>query len=112
MTGYLLLTGEIWQGVVLFACGVFVISTVDDILRPILIGRETGLPNYVVLIATFSGFQLMGFNGFVIGPVLAAMFIAAWEILADAQADGTTVEVKDSKSPVAAADDVRSIDCD
>jgi predicted PurR-regulated permease PerM len=49
---YLLLTGALWQGVVLLAYGVFVISVVDNVLRPILVGKDTRMPDWVVLIST------------------------------------------------------------
>jgi predicted PurR-regulated permease PerM len=80
MTLYLLVTGSIWQGLVLVFCGLFVIGMVDNVLRPILVGRETRIPDYVVLIVTLGGLQLFGFHGIVIGPVVAAMFIAVWDI--------------------------------
>jgi predicted PurR-regulated permease PerM len=70
---------------VLGACGFFVISSVDNIVRPILVGHDARMPDYVVLVATLGGFELMGFNGFVIGPVIAALFMAAWEIFGDAE---------------------------
>ena len=83
---YLLATGSIWQGVTLVLCGVFVISMVDNVLRPILVGADTRMPDYIVLISTLGGIGVMGINGFIVGPVIAAMFIAAWEIFADARA--------------------------
>lgn len=88
VTIYLLATGAIWQGIVLGACGFLIISSVDNIIRPILVGRDARMPDYVVLIATLGGFELMGFNGFVVGPVIAALFMAAWSILSDTP-DGT-----------------------
>jgi predicted PurR-regulated permease PerM len=77
---YLLATGAIWQGVVLALCGFFIISSVDNVVRPILVGRDARMPDYVVLISTLGGFEMMGFNGFVIGPVIAALFLAVWDI--------------------------------
>ena len=77
---YFLLTGMIWQGVVLIVFGVLVIGLVDNILRPILVGKDTQMPDYVVLISTLGGIALFGLNGFVIGPVIAALFIAAWDL--------------------------------
>jgi predicted PurR-regulated permease PerM len=53
---------------------------VDNLLRPFLIGMDTKLPDYVVLISTLGGIAIFGLNGFVIGPVIAAMFIAFWDI--------------------------------
>lgn len=77
---YFLVTGNIWQGVVLAAFGVLVIGLVDNILRPILVGKDTKLPDYVILLSTLGGMALFGLNGFVIGPVIAALFIAAWDL--------------------------------
>ena len=79
---YLLATGATWQGVILIAYGVLVIGLVDNILRPILVGKDTKMPDYVVLISTLGGMVVFGLNGFVIGPVIAAMFIAVWSVVA------------------------------
>ncbi len=77
---YFLLTGAIWQGVTLIVFGILVIGLVDNVLRPILVGKDTQMPDYVVLISTLGGMVLFGLNGFVIGPVIAALFIAAWDL--------------------------------
>jgi predicted PurR-regulated permease PerM len=77
---YFLLTGATWQGVVLIAYGVLVIGLVDNVVRPLLVGKDTKMPDYVVLISTLGGMAIFGLNGFVIGPVIAAMFMAAWGI--------------------------------
>jgi predicted PurR-regulated permease PerM len=77
---YLLATGAIWQGVVLIAFGALVIGLVDNILRPALVGKDTKMPDYVVLISTLGGLEVFGLNGFVIGPAIAAMFMAVWVI--------------------------------
>ena len=77
---YLLATGAIWQGVVLIAFGALIISLVDNFLRPALIGKDTKMPDYVVLISTLGGLEIFGLNGFVIGPAIAAMFLAVWTI--------------------------------
>ena len=77
---YLLATGAIWQGVVLIAFGALVIGLVDNILRPALVGKDTKMPDYVVLISTLGGLEVFGLNGFVIGPAIAAMFMAVWSI--------------------------------
>lgn len=79
VTLYLLVTGAIWQAATLGVCGLFVIGTVDNIVRPVLVGHDARMPDYVVLIATLSGFKLMGFNGFIVGPLIAGLFIAMWE---------------------------------
>lgn len=78
---YLLVSGQIWQGVLLIAYGVLVIGLVDNILRPVLVGKDTKMPDYLVLMSTLGGMAIFGLNGFIIGPVIAAMFIAVWSTL-------------------------------
>ena len=85
---YFLFTGAVWQGVTLIAFGILVIGLVDNVLRPILVGKDTQMPDYVVLISTLGGMAIFGLNGFVIGPVIAALFISAWDLFAtSAQGD-------------------------
>jgi hypothetical protein len=62
--------------------GAFVIGSADNILRPMLVGKDTKLPDYLVLISTLGGIAVFGANGFVIGPVIAALFVTVWEIFA------------------------------
>ena len=77
---YLLITGALWQGIALIAYGVLVIGLVDNALRPALVGKDTRMPDYVVMITTLGGMAVFGVNGFVLGPVIAAMFMAVWHI--------------------------------
>jgi predicted PurR-regulated permease PerM len=83
---YLLASGSVWKGIVLVAYGVVVIGLVDNVLRPVLVGKDTKLPDYVILVSTLGGIAIFGFNGLVIGPVIAAMFMAAWDIFAASRA--------------------------
>ena len=85
---FFLVTGALWQGVVLIAFGVLVIGLVDNVLRPILVGKDTKMPDYVVLVSTLGGIAIFGLNGFVIGPLIAAMFMSVWEIFVTARARG------------------------
>jgi predicted PurR-regulated permease PerM len=80
---YLLSTGSFGAGIGLAVWGVLVIGLVDNVLRPILVGKETRMPDYLVLIATLGGLAAFGLNGFVIGPVIAAIFIACWAIFVE-----------------------------
>ncbi|MEK8032518.1 AI-2E family transporter [Ideonella sp. DXS29W] len=77
---YLLATGATWQGLALIAFGTLVIGLIDNLLRPILVGRDTRLPDWVVLVTTLGGIAWIGVNGFVIGPLLATICLAAWEL--------------------------------
>lgn len=79
---YLLLQGALWKSLALVAWGVLVVGLVDNLLRPVLVGKDTRLPDYVVLITTLGGMAVMGINGFVVGPTMAAMFFAVWHIYA------------------------------
>jgi predicted PurR-regulated permease PerM len=84
---YFLFTGALWQGAALIAWGVLVIGLVDNLLRPVLVGKDTQLPDYVVLMTTLGGMVVFGINGFVLGPAIAAMFIAVWHIYGGARSD-------------------------
>ncbi len=77
---YLFATGAVIKAIILIIVGAVGIGLIDNILRPILVGRDTKLPDYLVLLSTLGGLVLFGINGFVIGPLIAALFIAFWGI--------------------------------
>ncbi|WP_375306410.1 AI-2E family transporter [Bradyrhizobium sp. A11] len=77
---YLLVSGAVTKGIILLAFGTFVIGLADNFLRPVLVGQSIRMPSYVVLLATLGGLATFGANGFVIGPLVAAMFLTAWSI--------------------------------
>ena len=77
---YLLLTGDYWDGGILLAYGSTVIGLADNILRPLLVGRDTKLPDFLVLLSTLGGFVFFGMDGFVTGPTLAVLFVTVWQI--------------------------------
>jgi predicted PurR-regulated permease PerM len=79
---FLFATGQIWQGVVVFVGGVL-IGAVENVLRPIVIGRDTRMPDYLVLVSTLGGIMVFGLAGFVAGPVIAALFLVLWELFAE-----------------------------
>ncbi|MFT3974353.1 MAG: AI-2E family transporter [Amaricoccus sp.] len=80
---YLIATGAVSKGLILVAVGVGVIGLVDNLLRPKLVGADTKMPDYVILVSTLGGISIFGINGFVIGPLIAALFMAAWTIFRD-----------------------------
>ncbi|MDR0787967.1 MAG: AI-2E family transporter [Gemmatimonadota bacterium] len=80
---YLLSSGSIGDGMVVLIGGSTVVSLSDNILRPVLIGRETKLPDYLVLVATLGGLIAFGVVGFVAGPIIAALCLVMWEMFAD-----------------------------
>jgi predicted PurR-regulated permease PerM len=85
---YLIVTGSLLKGIGLALFGTFVVGTVDNVLRPVLVGKDTRLPDWVVLISTLGGMSLLGINGFVIGPLIAALFISCWDLLRRDQRGG------------------------
>lgn len=80
---WLLATGAIWQGVVVIISGVAVIGMVDNALRPILVGRDTGIPDWIILVTTLGGIAAVGISGIVLGPLVAGLFLAGWSILSE-----------------------------
>lgn len=76
----LLLLGNIWQGLFVLGVGVGVISTIDNILRPKLVGQDTHMHPLLVFFATLGGLSLFGLLGFIIGPIIVALFLALSEI--------------------------------
>jgi predicted PurR-regulated permease PerM len=65
-------------GLALF-CGVGV-GSVDNLLRPRLVGKDTEMHDLMILFSTLGGIALFGVIGFIIGPIVAALFITIWEI--------------------------------
>jgi predicted PurR-regulated permease PerM len=65
-------------GLILF-CGI-VVGSIDNLLRPRLVGKDTEMHDLLILISTLGGIAMFGFIGFVIGPIIAALFVTVWEI--------------------------------
>lgn len=99
---YMYAIGDVTEALILVLFGVFVIGLVDNLLRPVLVGRDTKLPDYLVLFSTLGGLTLFGITGFALGPLLAGLFISFWQIFIQefnvepagnlAAADGSTEE--------------------
>ena len=77
---FLIVSGQIFGGIALILVGVFVIGLVDNLLRPLLVGRDTRLPDYLILLATLGGLAGFGLAGIIIGPIIAAFFISVWHM--------------------------------
>lgn len=90
VAAYFFFTGDLVKAVGLTLWGAVVIGLVDNILRPILVGKDTRMPDYLVLVATLGGIVIFGINGFVIGPVIAAVFLVSWDMLASAREQGAS----------------------
>ncbi|MEL7198085.1 MAG: AI-2E family transporter [Pseudomonadota bacterium] len=83
---WLLVIGETWQGIFVLGAGFVIISSVDNVLRPILVGRDTGIPDWIILVTTLGGISIAGFSGIVLGPLVAGLFLASWGILQEHRA--------------------------
>ncbi|MDQ2643537.1 MAG: AI-2E family transporter [Myxococcota bacterium] len=84
---FLLIFGHYTAGIgLLIWCGT-VVSGVDNFLRPWLVGKDTKMSDLVILISTLGGIALFGPVGFVIGPIVAALFVTTWEIYGEAFRD-------------------------
>ncbi|MEP1420828.1 MAG: AI-2E family transporter [Erythrobacter sp.] len=84
---WLIVIGNVWQGVFVLGAGFIIISSVDNVLRPILVGRDTGIPDWIILLTTLGGISLAGFSGIVLGPLVAGMFLASWSIFQEQRAE-------------------------
>jgi len=84
---YLLSTSHVLAGVGLLVwCGI-VVGSSDNILRPILVGKDTKMPDLLVLLSTLGGIGVYGALGVIIGPILAALFLTVWELYSEAFKD-------------------------
>jgi predicted PurR-regulated permease PerM len=90
VAAYFFFSGAAIKGIGLIVWGTLVIGLVDNFLRPVLVGKDTRMPDYLVLVATLGGIVIFGLNGFVIGPVIAAVFLVSWEMLASVRQQGAT----------------------
>lgn len=86
-----LLTGEYAAGIAIILITALVISSVDNVLRPWLVGRDTGLHDLIIFFSTLGGIGLFGVMGFILGPILAALFLTILDFYA--------IEFKDHLDP-------------
>ena len=72
--------GKMVEASILIFSGIFIIGMIDNLLRPILIGKETKIPDYLILLTTIGGISIFGITGFIIGPIIASLFISIWSL--------------------------------
>lgn len=84
----ILMAGGSWAkgiGLAIF-CGL-VVGSIDNFLRPRMVGQDTQLPDLLILLGTLGGIGMFGILGFIIGPIVAALFVTVWEIYGTAFSD-------------------------
>ena len=91
--------GKIWAGVLLAAFCAGVVGSVDNVLRPRLVGKDTQLPELLIFLSTLGGVAMFGMLGLVIGPVLAALFVTVWEIYGRVFADVLPARADGGRAP-------------
>ena len=80
----LITTGEVWRGIALAVFCALVVGSVDNLLRPRLVGRDIQMHELLIFFSTLGGLMLFGAMGFILGPILAALFVTAWEMFGTA----------------------------
>ena len=79
-TGILfIINHSLWQGALLIA-GAVVISVIDNVLRPMLVGKDVQLHDAVITIAMLGGMSVFGFSGLIIGPLVTGFFFTMWQL--------------------------------
>ncbi len=106
---YLFLVGKIAAGVGLLAWCAVVVSTIDNFLRPRLVGRDARMSDLLILLSTLGGIFLFGAVGFIVGPIVAALFVTIWHIYGETFSDwlpavperlaSVAVDASDRKDP-------------
>lgn len=76
----LLFAGSTWEGFVVLGVGALLLSTIDNILRPILVAKEAAMPDVIILLSVLGGLSLFGVAGIIIGPVISAFFLSMWQL--------------------------------
>lgn len=79
--GVLFLQDHTLKAVIVLTVGSLVIGLIDNLLRPHLIGKDSKMPDYLVMVSTLGGLVWFSLTGFVLGPIIAALFVTCWEIL-------------------------------
>lgn len=76
----MLALGNMWQGFTILIVGAILISNIDNLLRPMLVGRDTQMHPLLVLFSTLGGIFLFGISGFVLGPIIMSLFLSVISI--------------------------------
>ncbi len=77
---YLFATGSTVTGVLYVLWNAGVVGSIDNVLRPRLVGKDIQLPDLMILLGTLGGLKIFGAAGLVVGPIVAALFVTIWQI--------------------------------
>jgi len=77
---YLFITGQTLPATLLLLWCAAVVGTIDNILRPALVGKDAKMPDLLILIGTLGGLFLFGPIGFIVGPIVCGLFLTVWDI--------------------------------
>jgi predicted PurR-regulated permease PerM len=72
--------GNVTEGIVILLFGALVIGTIDNVIRPKLVGDDTQIHPLLILFSTLGGIAMFGIIGFAIGPIIVSFFLSLWEI--------------------------------
>lgn len=84
---FLAVTGDYWSAIMLAVWFWVVVASVDNVLRPILVGADTQMPEILVLLTTLGGLFVFGAIGLLVGPLVGALLMASWAVYREAFAD-------------------------
>lgn len=84
---YLFATGSTFPGLLFVAWNAGVVGSVDNVLRPRLVGKDIQLPDLMILLGTLGGLQIFGAAGLVVGPIVAALFVTIWQLYGEVFSD-------------------------
>ncbi len=84
---FLFISGEPVKAIGLAVWCAAVVGTVDNVLRPTLVGKDAEMPDLLILVGTLGGLFLFGPIGFIVGPVICGLFLTAWDIYGAAFSD-------------------------
>ncbi len=87
---YLYVTGSSWQGLMLAVWGVLLVSLPDNFLKPLIIGKKSGIPSFFLFIAILGGLQVYGILGILFGPVIITLLAVFIQIYRDEYAADDT----------------------
>lgn len=95
----MILTGNVWQGVLVIANHLLIVTNIDNVLRPRLVPRQARLDSALMILAVFAGLGLFGFFGIVLGPVLMIILVTTIQMYLEVFTDTKAIEVSAGNPP-------------